>query len=254
MKRSAPASGYEPNGQKNHYRRIIWKEARDFCGCNTSSSHALLMPSIEGYEIETALSKGFREEHLHIVDRNPAIVATLKRRFGKIQTYGVAVSRATRSIARAGVKLAFANFDLCGPADSSYAELLDVDYDAFAAHSYLAVTVLRGRDGHNGWWRKFVDQEPRLSSANGKDAARALIVSAAAGGENTGIKIKRVESYKSTAGTQTMLVVMFTRLDFVKTMESWDFNSCRSVRQIDERRRKLDELLRSHGCDALKVA
>ncbi len=110
--RRAPADGYD-KGPKRQYRRDVWKHLADGRGLR-SERHALLMPSLEGDEVEVALSKGFREDHLHVVDSNPAIVATLRRRFPLINTYGVTAARACERIAAKGVRLGAANFDFTG--------------------------------------------------------------------------------------------------------------------------------------------
>ena len=155
--RKSPAGGYD-FGRKRQYRRDTWATARRRCqlfGYTVADSHALLMPSTEGDEIEVAMNNGFMEAHLHVVDRNPAIVATLKRRWPRINTYGVSVDRAASRIAAAGIRLRFANLDLCGPTSDSLALTLSSvsRSGCFDEMSSVAVTVLRGREH-----REFTDR------------------------------------------------------------------------------------------------
>lgn len=113
--RTAPEGGYDFS-QKKDYRRKVWATFRDTLKSlrlPVRESHALLMPSLEGDEIDVAIAAGFQEKHLHVVDKEPAIVATLKRRYPKINTYGVTASRAVERISRNGIKLRCLNLDFC---------------------------------------------------------------------------------------------------------------------------------------------
>ena len=153
--RSSPEGGYG-FGRKRHYRRQVWKTIRSECrkaSISIPDAHALLMPSVEGDEIDVALASGFREQHLHVVDRNPAIVAVLKRRYPRIQTYGVELDRAAARVAQAGVQLSAANLDLCGQVSVSVVDTLARFSTAGCLHpafACVAVTVLRGRE-HRGF-------------------------------------------------------------------------------------------------------
>jgi hypothetical protein len=152
MKRSAPLNGYN-FGNKRQYRRHIWSAARSFCDpCDRSSAQILLMPSIEGKEIEVAENNGFRQCNMHIVDNNPAIVAHLKRRYPYITTYGVDLVSAVKRIAKAGIKLKIANFDLCSTAEKLSPMLYEISkLQAFAEPQHLIfVTFQRGRDREAG--------------------------------------------------------------------------------------------------------
>jgi hypothetical protein len=187
--RIAPAGGYDFS-RKRDYRRQVWATFRDRLKArrvSLASAQALLMPSLEGDEIEVAMNAGFREANLHVVDMEPAVVATLKRRFPKINTYGVTASRAVERIRDAGVRLDCANFDFCSNASiSMFSELTSVsihgqymatvrpnpvDEDkralalsvlldgtsrgAFTDETLVAVSMLRGREigAINSLWR-----------------------------------------------------------------------------------------------------
>lgn len=72
-------------------RLRLWSEAAlssrrledlaDACPVPKSEASVFLMPSSEGDEVDVCLSHGFRERNLTVCDRNPAIVAHLKRRY-----------------------------------------------------------------------------------------------------------------------------------------------------------------------------
>jgi hypothetical protein len=116
VSRIAPKGGYD-FARKRDYRRKVWATFRDGLKSDNipvAESHALLMPSLEGAEIDVALNAGFREKNLHIVDLNPAIVATLKRRYPQVNSYGCSTGRAMGRIAKSGVRLRCANFDFTG--------------------------------------------------------------------------------------------------------------------------------------------
>jgi hypothetical protein len=104
-----------------------------------------LLPSIEGDEIEVTLASGFLEKNLHVVDRNAAIVATLKRRYPRIQTYGVDVLTAVRRRIPKGT-LHLANLDLCAPLGHQWAAIAVVTASRLSPEGVIAATYLRGRD------------------------------------------------------------------------------------------------------------
>lgn len=219
MNRSAPAEGYD-FGPKRNYRRAVWNSFRDFTGSDTATAHALLMPSIEGDEIEIAIAKGFRQEHLHVVDRNPAIVAHLKRRFPKIHTYGVDVERASERIVSDGFRLSCANLDLCGTYEHNKPTLgAFMRSGCMGGRARVAVTGLRGResqpDGLVRTWgragKSFRVASSRVSGspvvgAGNRDGARALdLLSGLLEMTPYAAKLQNVSKYPSIAGTQTMM-------------------------------------------------
>lgn len=90
-----PEGGYI-FGAKKHYRAIVWNIAKRH---GWTSGDVACMPSIGGEEINVAVRKGARLKRLHVIDDNPAIVATLQRRHGgRLQTYGVSFRRAFERI------------------------------------------------------------------------------------------------------------------------------------------------------------
>lgn len=229
MKRSAPSGGYD-FGNKRQYRRTIWKRFREHCGTARSTVQCLLMPSIEGHEIEVAMANGFREANLHVVDRNAAIVAHLKRRFPQIHTYGVELSEACRRMCREGVPIGVANFDLCSNIGSGPMKSLarvGVGLRGICGPDTLvAVSILRGRE--TKWAFQHAFSKTQLSRptfhlfshlqdgdvTRCQSAAVALTcgmvrAEKAAGLANSCVLMPKSERdagiYRSVAGSQTML-------------------------------------------------
>lgn len=168
--RIAPKEGYR-FGNKAQYRRTIWANFRRKLRGQTAQAHAALMPSIEGLEIEVAKQNGFRECHLHVIDSNPAIVATLKRKYPYINTYGVDVRKAIDRIRERGVRLSCANWDFCGPAVSALGQdLMSTCSDPaiYTPENLIAFTAMKGRDDPNwlavveGAWKSQVAWDPSI--------------------------------------------------------------------------------------------
>ena len=143
VQRRGPESGYD-HGAKRQYRRDVWAALSRHCAVPRSYAQAFLMPSLEGDEIDVALSKGFREENLHVCDENPAIVATLKRRYPRLNTYGVDVLKALGRCP----SLHVANIDLCGTVWTGAMAVREVCKKlSKATGGVFSVTYSRGRDG-----------------------------------------------------------------------------------------------------------
>lgn len=147
VQRRAPTAGYNFPA-KVEYRNAVWRTFAKSLKVAPRNAHAMLMPSVEGAEIGVAIRHGFREENLHIVDANAAIVAVLKRRYPKINTYGVTVGRAFERMARAGVSLSCANLDFTTNLGSQLAsELRAVGASGVLRQdASLGLTMLRGRE------------------------------------------------------------------------------------------------------------
>lgn len=154
--RRGPLGGYD-FGNKRQYRREVWALFRKELGQDRASADVLLMPSLEGAEIEVALRAGFREQRLHVLDRNPAIVATLRRRFSRINTYGIPLSRIGERAPQGF--FAAANLDLtANVGDGFYREV-----NAFARAGVVrdgglvAISILRGREMKLGELKRAVE-------------------------------------------------------------------------------------------------
>ena len=227
MNRSAPANGYNGHGPKRQYRRQVWNSFRDFIRLKTRletrNAHALLMPSIEGDEIAIALSKGFCQENLHVVDRNPAIVAHLKRRFTAVNTYGVDLTQAAARIAAKPHRISVANLDLCGTFDTSSGVISAfLKSGCMSSEARIAVTGLRGRETtKTGVVRQFLstgiksppEGQVLKAPATVGDIGRywSLLIAITNGTNYTG-RVVAANTYKSNAGSQTMLWFLFDLL------------------------------------------
>lgn len=230
MSRSAPAGGYT-RGNKKQYRRGVWAFARDYFGSwDLSSKRALLLPSTEGAEVEVAVAAGFREPNLVLCDENPAIVATLRRRFPRVTTRGVPLAEACRREAAAGRPLDVINADLCSPIGRVLLTELDgiIQSGVLRPGGLLFITVLRGRevgipvDSETLQLRKPADVPGYEALTTTWDAFRLAVLTLAASGLLTwnsagGGRYRahpgRPNVYAS--GPQTMLWVPFA-------MHPWD--------------------------------
>lgn len=147
--RRGPSDGYD-FGPKRQYRRAIYSQIRRSFSGHLSDKVCAMLPSIEGHEIDAALRAGFRERNICIIDDNPAIVATLKRKYPRVRSYGVSAERAARRIKEDVGSIDFLNLDLCGPIGDPLWRTLRawIDADVFNPRrsSYMAVSVLRGRE------------------------------------------------------------------------------------------------------------
>jgi len=183
MRRRSPTTGYD-FGNKRQYRRDIWATARRWTGGRSKKEmQCLLMPSIEGDEIEVALSNGFIQKNLHVVDENSAIVAHLKRRWPFIKTYGVELAHALNKMWYQKIKLDVVNLDLCGPVTGDLLKRLFAlsSFDLLNDSAIVFVTFLRGRERPNVWsW--FTESISWLKDEFGPDPSSPLLDALAPGG------------------------------------------------------------------------
>jgi hypothetical protein len=238
MNRSAPKAGYD-FGNKRQYRRSVWKTFREHCNGRLDASQALLMPSAEGDEIDVALNNGFKDYNLHIVDRNAAIVAHLKRRHPRINTYGADVSAASARLVRSGVRLDVANLDLCSPlGDKLRQELIAFmrPKPMSADGGMIALTMLRGREYGEGL-SCIRDAKTFTRVFKNTDGMRLFIAKMALieGTEPDPwcASLVRSESYKSSAGNQTMLWAVFRvrPFDFQNTLD-WTYKCASEIGRV----------------------
>lgn len=147
--RSAPADGYD-FGAKRDYRRKVWGKLLTHLPANGLIA---LMPSAEGAEVEYLLSKGIQADRMVLIDRNPAIAATLSRRFRPAKAYGCDAARAFSRMAEDGISLSAVNLDLCGPISPKlYACLRSLaDSKVMLDMGSIAVTCMKGREHGRAW-------------------------------------------------------------------------------------------------------
>ena len=134
-------------GNKRQYRRAVWNMFSQAVGPGRASeTRALLMPGISGDEIAYALAKGFRLGNLVALDKNPAVAATIRRRWpGLGDVIGLPVSRAYERLSK---PVYCANLDLCAPISRSLLDEIAVfaRQAPLSGHPVVAVTMLRGRE------------------------------------------------------------------------------------------------------------
>lgn len=232
------------------YRREVWNVFRKY---NKPDSQVLLLPSIEGLEIELAKAKGFCTSNMHVVDYNPAIVAHLKRRYPYVNTYGVSAARACERIAKTGKRLLAANFDFTGCISAATVKEITqiTESQVFAPVSCIAVNLLRGREPKcvSSFWtavlqfqKKHCPQDRWLTNATDtlfecssdleglteNDLVRIqMMVSLFNAG-----RIARAGVYKSANGTQTMLWAVLIRVDESVLMADTPEAERAGIRQI----------------------
>lgn len=150
-KRSAPLYGYD-FGNKRQYRRNVYAGLRKTFSPSDTAFH-LLMPSSEGDEIENALAAGFQEDHLIIVDKNPAIVAVLKRSYPKAIAYGIDLLDVPTRLLSERQHIDSANLDLCSCISEDVMRILlrFADSKSWCNELHIAVTILRGREQPKYW-------------------------------------------------------------------------------------------------------
>jgi hypothetical protein len=223
---------------KREYRDYIWKILRDTCGPGRREMNALLLPGLSGDEIMIAVREGFRRNRIVIVDKNPAVVASVHRKFPDIRkAYGVPVSRVGERLVQDKIVIHCANLDLCGPV--SWPSLREITAFArsrcLANGSFVAVTALRGRERkHEFETYKHIGQQFHIPGFTHMDNGRLTAVFAALSGtlvrhvdRDDGMLLSDVYSmdhvdawhytpsyvgsgiYKSDAGHQTMMWMIF---------------------------------------------
>lgn len=226
--RIAPDGGYN-YGNKKQWRRRVWASARRFLNGHVADATVLLMPSLEGDEIEVAKSNGFRESNISILDSNPAIVARLKRKYPRVTAYGVEAKRVFPRAAKSGAIFDVVNLDFTGCLSLELLETLSIltESRAIAPRALVIVTCQRGREhGHVNALldrmsstctelvgvlvsRQHVGECIDLDTEAGRDWARVNLMRWAFGLSGATVHTNSLWSYKSSAGNLTMLVASF---------------------------------------------
>jgi len=133
---------------KEAWRNEVWWHASRFsASADRSAARVFLIESLEGREIEKALRLGFSE--LHVCNSNPAVVATLKRRYPMIQTYGVDAYRALRRADSLGIAFDIISLDFCSCLSEKVFETLWAAAWASAYPATFIVNVQRGRENRD---------------------------------------------------------------------------------------------------------
>lgn len=214
----SPPNGYAFD-EKAEYRRAIYSAVKSTTFLLPLQAEVGMLESTQGLEIETALRFGFSEKRLHVINASPAVVATLKRKYPKINTYGRIASDACEVMRQRGVRLDVLNLDLTsnmGPSTSS--EIVGVAWSGvLAPKSLVAINILRGRETCFGVLessgRKHRDMVMRdLCRVSGyalNDADFGRLLGATAPFIYThNFAIRRIGSYLNPTAKQTMLWVL----------------------------------------------
>jgi hypothetical protein len=156
--------------EKEKYRQQVWDDFFDVLQCTYSSERSAIAPSInergpvississaqalilsttDGLEIEHALNRGIRQENLHVVNLSPAVVATLKKRYPKINTYGVDLGKVLLEKRITPGTLHLANVDLCGILSWKWCATVYLVANSLVHGGALAATFQNGRDTPN---------------------------------------------------------------------------------------------------------
>lgn len=106
------------------------------------------MPSSEGIEVDVALSKRFREDHLVLYDKNVNLMASLKaRRFPRAIAKGGYIGDVAGRLVRDGVKLTIASLDFTGTVQTVADEVCDfVESGVLGPGALVGINMVKGRE------------------------------------------------------------------------------------------------------------
>jgi hypothetical protein len=181
----APKDGYATE-TKERWRDWVYSRVGGWDNQSQSvvTGNVLCMPSREGAEIEHIKTRGFTEQQIFVADKNPAIVASLKRRFPLVHTFGVEIHRACQRIAQEQTQLCAAVLDYCGRLSAVTTRSIAMCAESGAlSNAHVFVNVLRGREdaaerrlmpnplhgrlvrrylkeASRDWWESIDDHEP----------------------------------------------------------------------------------------------
>lgn len=148
----SPKSGYD-HPEKEEYRNRVWESLSPAAIRSIRKDEnavVVLMPSMEGLEIKTAISHGIPEEKIVCVDSSPAKIATSlwRKEHPKCKFYGQMISEAAHRIKKDGMNVCAANLDFCS---NFSALLIDETIEFVRAHKSslkrFSVTISKGREG-----------------------------------------------------------------------------------------------------------
>lgn len=108
-----PSTGYQSAAKKAWRDEVWWHISRLTDIKKRAQLSVFMIESLDGLEIEKAKKLGFSEGNMHVCNANPAVVATLKRKYPLINTYGVDAGEALRRALKNHVELDVVSLDLC---------------------------------------------------------------------------------------------------------------------------------------------
>ena len=226
----APATGYD-FGNKRHYRRSVWNflESR-FPHTPLRDRTAFILDTQEGLETKFLIERGYNPDNIHVANENPAILAHMTRSITKqygvrVNTYGCHAAEAIQK-AIYKHKVESVNLDLCGPMSGELAHHLEFTRTFLPQNTAIALTMLRGRERDlapifREMSGKTMPPEVRafhqrkVLFANGvsmkdNDIFRFTCAVSALTGNYEVFQLNdyRLAFYRSTAGYQTMMIVL----------------------------------------------
>jgi len=227
------------NDAKMLWRRELWGYIAQLVDLDWG--RVAILPAKNGMELDVLRSFGVGDDQIHIIDKNPAIVATHRKRTPTLGgTYGVTLARAFEIMAARQMVIQAAHIDLCTNLnDHMLAEISHVvSSGVLDINGVLAITILRGREG--GWIKARFDAAAALDDVrermgdddlelwNGwdggiehitptwRDLYRNAILGQAierAAGKRMRVYPHIHGAYRSGAGTQTMYWTLFSFQD-----------------------------------------
>ena len=155
-----PEGGYT-SGQKKHYRRDVWsfidrswKTAFVHPYVAVLDREVLILDTSDGYEFEELLRRGYDSRRIHVVNRNPAELAVLQRRYrddprmrGPFVPHGKDAREAVYDLLERGTtRFHGINFDFCAPVSRGLIGTVSLAGGLLAPWASMVVTVMRGRE------------------------------------------------------------------------------------------------------------
>lgn len=148
----APTKGYD-HPEKAAYRDAVCKHLAPAAleAINEDSDAvAVILPSMEGLEIKTAIANGVPEDRIVCVDSSPAKIATSKWRkeHPSCKFYGSMLSVAASKMSKDGLRPCVVNMDFC----TNFSTELLLEASSFlqkhrGSLRRWAVTIAKGREG-----------------------------------------------------------------------------------------------------------
>lgn len=148
----APINGYD-HPEKQKYREAVWEKLSSAALeaiAEDEKAVVVILPSMEGLEIKTAMAYGVPEDRIVCVDSSPAKIATSKWRkeHPSCKFYGSMLSVAASKMSKDGLRPCVVNMDFCTNFSN---ELLSEASSFLKEHRNSirrwAVTIAKGREG-----------------------------------------------------------------------------------------------------------
>jgi hypothetical protein len=214
------------NPTKARSRREVWGYMlrRERAYRDTQRDRILILDETQGLEVEELLGRGVTLNQVHVCNRSPAVVATLRRKYPSLGgTHGVSAGRACENLAANGdlVRLAYFDFTACA-SGSLQSECERIGHSgAFTGYAMVAFNILRGREaptttahldaiGGRSLSMGLRGKSINRFAASERDVARLTMIASAIAGPAVW-NIERYSCYKSPNG-QTMMWCVISRL------------------------------------------